>query len=235
MPSVLDNGGYVGISGEYDVGGMWGLTSSSDGIVRNGLILYLDAANKNSYPGTGSTWFDISGSGNHMTLVNSPTFSTNVLRFNGSNQYGTIAALNYSATNFTIIGMSRYSGATRGRVITSISNNWLFGHWGSGSEEYFAGGWIFEGTANDTNWRIYAAVENHSSDQRTFYVNDVVKALNSTAGANGFNGLSVGRWGGGGGTEYSTCEVSVILVYNRLLNTTELTRNYNALRGRFSI
>lgn len=225
MPSVFDSGGYVGVDAAY----------SQYSIISQGLTLALDAADPASYPGTGSTWFDTSGANNHMTLVNSPTFSNGVLQFNGSNQYGTIAALNYSATNFTIMGMSRYSGATRGRVITSISNNWLLGHWGNGSEEYFAGGWIFEGTANDTNWRIYAAIENHSFDRRSFFVNNVARAVDSAAGANGFNGLSVGRWGGNSGSEYSTCEIAVILVYNRLLNTTELTRNYNALRGRFNI
>jgi hypothetical protein len=36
-------------------------------IVKNGLVLALDAANRTSYPGTGNTWFDISGNGNNAT------------------------------------------------------------------------------------------------------------------------------------------------------------------------
>ena len=39
-------------------------------IVRDGLVLNLDAADKNSYPGTGTTWFDLSGNGNHGTISN---------------------------------------------------------------------------------------------------------------------------------------------------------------------
>jgi len=207
-------------------------------IVTDGLVLCLDAANIKSYPGSGASWFDISGNGHVMTLTNGPTFSTvngGVLQFNGTNQYGSLSALNYAATTFTIMAGSRYSGATRGRVITSISNNWLFGHWGNGSERYFAEGWIHQGPPNDLNWRIYAGTENHPGDQRSFYVNNSAIVVNSTAGSAGFNGLSVGRWGSGAGSEYSTCEVSFIHVYNRVLSDSEIAQNFNALRGRFGI
>jgi len=209
-------------------------TFSEEPIVQSGLVLNLDAGNIESYSGNGTTWYDLSGNGNHMTLTGSPSYLNNnggVLSFNGSNQYGELSGLNYSSTTFTIIAASRYSGATRGRVISSISNNWLFGHWGNGSEEYYAGGWIFQGSPNDTNWRIYAATENHSADQRSFYVNNTARVTNSTAGSAGFNGLSVGRSGVYG--EYSTCEVSFIQVYDRILTANELTQNYNALKGRY--
>jgi len=39
-------------------------------IVRDGLVLALDAADRNSYPGTGTTWYDLSGNGNNGTLNN---------------------------------------------------------------------------------------------------------------------------------------------------------------------
>ena len=44
-------------------------------INNKGMVLYLDAANKKSYPGTGSTFYDISGNSNNATLYNSPTFT----------------------------------------------------------------------------------------------------------------------------------------------------------------
>jgi len=206
-------------------------------ISNDGLVLCLDAANPKSYPGSGVSWFDISGNGYVMTLTNGPTFSTvngGVLQFNGTDQYGSLSALNYATTTFTIIAGSRYSGATRGRVISSIANNWLFGHHASSSERYYAEGWIHLGTPNDLNWRIYAGTENYSGDQRSFYVNNSSIVVNSTAGSAGFNGLSVGRWGAGA-SEYSTCEVSFIHVYNRVLSDSEITQNFNALRGRFGV
>jgi hypothetical protein len=45
------------------------------GIVTNGLVLNLDAAKTDSYPGSGTTWRDLSGRGNNGTLTNGPTFS----------------------------------------------------------------------------------------------------------------------------------------------------------------
>lgn len=44
-------------------------------IISNGLVLQLDAADLNSYSGTGTTWADISGSSNNATLINGPTFN----------------------------------------------------------------------------------------------------------------------------------------------------------------
>lgn len=43
-------------------------------LVTDGLVLALDAANPLSYPGSGTTWRDLSGNGNNGTLVNGPTF-----------------------------------------------------------------------------------------------------------------------------------------------------------------
>ena len=42
----------------------------------NGLVLCLDSRNPRSYPGSGTTWFDISGNNNHGTLVNGPVFTS---------------------------------------------------------------------------------------------------------------------------------------------------------------
>jgi hypothetical protein len=51
-------------------------TIGGSNIVTSGLILSLDAANSRSYPGSGTTWFDVSGNDNHFTLFNSPSYNT---------------------------------------------------------------------------------------------------------------------------------------------------------------
>ena len=59
-------------------------------IVTSGLVLCLDAANKRSYPGTGTTWTDLSGNSNNGTLTNGPTFSAGnqgSIVFDGTNDY----------------------------------------------------------------------------------------------------------------------------------------------------
>jgi hypothetical protein len=60
------------------------------GIVTDGLVLCLDAANKKSYPGTGTGYRDLSISNNNGTLINSPAFSTSnlgFLQFDGADDY----------------------------------------------------------------------------------------------------------------------------------------------------
>lgn len=59
-------------------------------IVNNGLVLHLDAANSRSYPGSGASWNDMSGAGNNITLLNSPTYSSTnngVIVFDGVDDY----------------------------------------------------------------------------------------------------------------------------------------------------
>ena len=59
-------------------------------IVTNGLVLHLDAANRMSYPGSGTTWFDISNNNRSGSLINGPTFTNEVggaFTFDGVNDY----------------------------------------------------------------------------------------------------------------------------------------------------
>ena len=91
------------------------ITSQRTGIITNGIVLNLDAANPLSYSGTGTAWTDLSGSGNHGTLVNNVTYSsTNQgnLLFNGNGNGGgspnpyvslpTSNDFNFGTGNFTI-------------------------------------------------------------------------------------------------------------------------------------
>jgi hypothetical protein len=58
------------------------------GIVTNGLALNLDASNPNSYPGYGTTVYDISGNGRDFTLVNGLTWnSPGYFSFDGVDDY----------------------------------------------------------------------------------------------------------------------------------------------------
>ena len=76
-------------------------------IVTSGLVLCLNAADKNSYPGSGTTWTDLSGNSNNGTLTNGPTFNTGSggsIVFDGVNDSVVItgsAALTAGTGNFT--------------------------------------------------------------------------------------------------------------------------------------
>lgn len=106
------------------------------------LVLNLDASNRVSYPGIGGSWYDISGYGNHFSLLNSPTWTGNAFTFNanGGNQYAQCinnTCGNFGSSSFTIeyvtsVGLT--SNATeavlkkRGQVTNlgaSGNNGWL--------------------------------------------------------------------------------------------------------------
>jgi len=74
-------------------------------VYNNGLVLNLDAGNANSYPGTGTTWFDLA-SGNNGTLVNGPTYDINnggSISFDGVNDYVVVSDTPFRFGNqFTI-------------------------------------------------------------------------------------------------------------------------------------
>jgi len=74
------------------------------GIVTNGLVLNLDAAKTDSYPGTGTTWRDLSGNSNNGTLTNGPTFSgigkQASIVFDGVDDYVNLGSPNSSKLTF---------------------------------------------------------------------------------------------------------------------------------------
>ena len=70
-------------------------TDYNHSIVTDGLVLCVDAANTKSYPGSGTTWTDISGKNHNGTLINGPTFSSDNMGgivFDGSNDAVTLSA-----------------------------------------------------------------------------------------------------------------------------------------------
>jgi hypothetical protein len=208
--------------------------------VTDGLLLIWDASFTPSYPGSGTTIYDISGNGNNGTLYNGVGYSTNsggVLTFDGSDDYVLSSTPDLRFTNYTVMGATRYSGGTRGRMINARSNNWLIGQWNGSTENYYAEGWVSPvgNGPSDTNWRIYSAIGNIGADSYTSYVNNTVSTGPNSNGSAGPHGIAIGAWGQAISNELSTGEFSFLLVYNRILTTTEMTQNYNAHKGRFGL
>ncbi len=83
-------------------------------IVTNGLVLNLDAGRQNSYNG-GTTWRDLSGSGNNGTLYNGPTYSNanrGYITIDGNDDYVLIDTTNFPSGNspFTMECFINWSG-----------------------------------------------------------------------------------------------------------------------------
>jgi hypothetical protein len=77
-------------------------------IITTGLVLNLDASNPLSYSGTGTTWTDLSGNGNNVTLYNGASYSSansGTMVFDGINDYGRLtynSNFNLSNTESTL-------------------------------------------------------------------------------------------------------------------------------------
>jgi hypothetical protein len=68
-------------------------------IVTNGLVLYLDASQKGSYPGSGTGWYTLSGNAYNGTLSNGASFNTNRIVLDGVDDFinlGTTPAINFT-------------------------------------------------------------------------------------------------------------------------------------------
>jgi hypothetical protein len=135
-------------------------------IVTDGLVLYLDAGNSNSYPGSGTTWSDISGNGYNGTLTNGPTFNSangGGIVFDGTNDY-VIGNNNLNSKITTAITISVFA-----KVPNMNSRVPLFFKYQAVSLPY---GYSFEvGTINGLwtrTMRFYAAgnIESYASDYR---------------------------------------------------------------------
>jgi hypothetical protein len=87
-----------------------------------GMSLYLDASRTDSYSGTGTTWTDLSGCGNNMTLTNC-TFVNNTIRFDGSTSFALRSTYNLPPSSaMTLIAWVYVRGNYSGRLAT-ISRN----------------------------------------------------------------------------------------------------------------
>jgi hypothetical protein len=206
--------------------------------VTDGLILYMDSTVAASYPGTGTSWFNlVSGQPYVGTLGSSVTYTGGYLQtVAATNGQILITTSSFTSGPYTIMSATRYTDTTsNGRMLAGFSNNWLSGQWANSTENYFADGWVY-GTgagANDTNWRIYTATGNQSSDSYSFFLNGVNVVSGSSAGNSGPNGLNAGASGDGG--ESSDGQICFVMVYNKTLSQAEVTQNYNALKSKVGL
>jgi hypothetical protein len=213
-------------------------------VVTSGLVLYLDSTNTNSYPGSGTSWFNlVAGQPITASLVNGVTFKDNYLQTNGTDQYITVPfnSLDYRSSNSTVMCITRYADTSgNGRMLSSVNtttSNWLLGHYNNTTENYYANGTIqLNNGPNDTSWRVYAGTADIAGDKWSLYVNGVANTLDSTGGATGPYGFAVGcNYNPPATSEFSSGSVAVVMLYNRLLSGTEILQNYNALRSKVGL
>ena len=205
-------------------------------IVTNGLVLSLDAADKNSYPGSGTTWRDLSGNNYSGSLVNTPTFNSangGSFAFNGTNQYTTTSYLQPAygtGTSFTWnVWVNPEAGATSAPIIGNRNNVLVFTKLTRNAFEYYPLVMTKVLTAN--TWQNACIVKNGTSF--TYYLNGASSVVSSSTATQTSTAFYIG--GDNVAAEYFVGSVATTQIYNRALSADEISQNYEAQKSRFDL
>jgi hypothetical protein len=184
---------------------------ATKGIVQSGLVLNLDAGVSSSYPTTGTTWTDLSGSGNNGTLTNGPTYSSangGSIVFDGSNDYASFTSncynvsLNGTINELTINAWVYWNSFPTNNIDEIVS--W----WQNGTQTYADGFLGVTCTANGGGTNTNPMIRFGDGWANT--------------GASFTASTDVNKWWN-------------ITAYNRALSAAEISQNFNATRGRYGI
>jgi len=227
-------------------------------VVTDGLVLALDAGDTNSYPGSGTTWTDLSGQGNNGTLTNMD--GTNLdsanggsLTFDGVDEYVQLPLITLLRASSTISAWINIDDFTTGKNSKGRTFIRRTGFNFSNLFAFYNGGYSFETNTNSNPHEISGRQNGNVSssaisagswfhfslvfDSNTFYgyVNGV-----QTGSAALSDNLIFDRIGDGSNfadsyPAYMKGKISNFKIYNRALTASEIQQNYNALRGRFGI
>jgi hypothetical protein len=224
-------------------------------IVKDGLILAIDAGSIRSYSGVGTTWYDLSRNGNNLTINGTPTFTTgNPSSFNlSSSQSSKYFIKNpFSHPNGDVtyecwvkFGSTTLTGALLSYATSGNDNNSLL-FFNSGTLNLYgptgsvASSWTIP---NTTTWYQIVRTRVATSGAEILYINGVSTYTTTLAVATNFTSggsLVIGQEQDsvGGGFDSAQCfigDVGVIKIYNRTLTPLEVTQNYNTLKKRFNL
>lgn len=210
----------------------------STGVQESGIQVYLDAANSNSYGGSGTTWYDLSGNSRNFTLGGA-TFS--------SGNSGHMVYDGYNDTSYT----GSYSQPAQSQSTAFTWCVWVRPH-----ETYWNGilgnregnEWtklttlkfefryimtdISQPTQQDT-WQLVTIVKNGNN---AYYYRNGSTLLASQSMSNHYKPAQPFRIGGDlVYNEKFDGQIGAVMVYHRALSTTEIDRNFNAIRYRYSL
>ena len=221
-------------------------------IVADGLVLHLDAGNSKSYPGSGSTWFDLSGNENNGTLANGAIYNTNNkgnIIFGGNDDIVSVSASNslgksifYTTSAWVLYKDVGHTGWMM--ICDSVSYGvsggymmWLTSDSPSDGKllASFDGNWQY-GTVRipPNSWTNLCISKNNN--QLSFYVNglfDITRTYNFTSSTSSTN-VDIGYSMRNTGYPFNG-NISQVSIYNKALTSQQILDNYRATKGRFGL
>jgi hypothetical protein len=230
-------------------------TNYSPRIITDGLVLSLDAGDKNSYPGSGTTWTDLVG-GVELTETGSPTWSPNGYFSGGASdsyKQETTSIGIVLTTQVTLCVWYRKTGtgySSNQRIVevwgggTVSAGHILNINSNSGDTEM----WLND-NGNETNSRFITTttddtfaddvwhymVGTYSSPALNIYMDGSLNKTGSaavTTALDDINYISVGAYSS---SYYMTGDIAIVQIYNRAISAVEVSQNFNAQRSRFGV
>jgi hypothetical protein len=219
-------------------------------IVTDGLVFAVDAANTKSYPGSGTTWTDLSGNGNNGTLVNGPTFDSGnggSIVFDGANDYiniGSNTGFDFSSnqTILMVLKPEESNISRRNPYAQAYGGYGTITHEPAGQFSYYHGtngsdGNPYQGTSSN-----FTVLENEvamitltrSPTYVRWYKNGILTQQQNNNYPTAVNNNRPIYLCAGYVSNYLG-KVYLTFLYDKVLTTQEVSQNYNALKGRFGL
>ena len=237
---------YVRAYATNSIGTSYGNQISFTTLATTSLKLHYDTNNSSSYPGTGTTLTDLSGNGNHGTIMNSPSFSTltvggGVLAFNGNQQY---ISTNYTPSNTSSISIwfyntSNYTDNNRGIFSTyngscgcngfymgTLSNSFNL----SRDNNVGYGNTVLPSLSINTWYNVTVTSDPSGSGTIKVYLNGSLQTT-ITGKTTHADVLNIGRTRFD--ANYWKGYIAKTMVYNAVLTGTEVLNDYNSQKTTF--
>lgn len=219
----------------------------SPSIVTNGLVYCSDPVNVRSYPGTGTSLFDISNSGYTGTLTNGPIYTSGingyftydgvddrvVTSFNPNYLSTTWEAWIYCTQNISTYNMFMgsylpYFGFYNGNSL--IFSNTI----GSGQQTISATSTL---SLNTWYYTCFTTQQSGSNTIASIYVNGVLDTQSTLTGLQNAPSYPFGIGDGEASFTWYPFKgrIGPVKLYNRTLSAAEILQNFNAIRGRYGL
>ena len=229
-----------------NIGWTSSLPSIAPPYVTESLQFYVDAGLPESYSGTGTTWYDISGNSRNLTM-NSLSYSSNdggYIIFDGSHTADSVATYSINFSNgFTVESVAKFSGSsyeglfafndpTNGNYINVQAQGGTNIRWEVDQSSSFT----TTNSLTSSTWYhvtcVYEGDSNNTSATARIYINGVENNTTSL-GRSGQSQTSNFKLGLHDGN--LTGNIALSRMYNKVLNSTEVLQNFNATKNRFGL
>lgn len=236
---------------------IWPTATAS--IVTSNLIMQLDASNASSYPGSGSTWTDLSGNGNNGTINGATWSSTDggLFDLDGTNdniQIAHTSSLSLStSTSRTVQVWVKVDALpalnTQVPIIGKLSSSFAFdGYWAG----MFSNGGVIRCVTNGTavqrisnstltiaidTWYLFTftSIISSTAGSTKVYIDNTeyISAAHGNDGYSESNPLYLGWIGSGVSSNYLNGKIGACYFYDKQLSTAEIAQNYDATKARY--